>query len=228
MKAEHRRELQTNALADHMGRLLEGVRHKPTSSSTILWIIGGLAMLIAGVWYFTSNGNNWSSAWVKLDGQSSLKALEDVAKENPGTMPGRTARFQRARLELEQGFRSLYGSDRGQAIKSVESARQLYRELAPECRATPILAQEALMGEAKAEEALIGVPQEIGTGTRGDFDRAVQLYRQVAKDFPDTYLGKAAAERASELESNRAAVVKFYDELNKQAQGKETENKKKS
>ena len=45
MKAEHRKELETNVLANRMGRLLETAKQKP-QRGTVMWILFGVAVLV--------------------------------------------------------------------------------------------------------------------------------------------------------------------------------------
>src|SRR5262249_30249263 len=117
---------------------------------------------------------------------------------------------------LQQGLRGLYSSERAKAIESVEEARRIFQELAPACKGEPLLAQEALMGEAKAEEALVGVPREGAPGeTRGDLERATHLYQELAQTYPDSFLGQRAAAHLKELEANTKQVATFYGELQK-------------
>lgn len=226
MKAEHRHELKTNVLADSMGRLVQNFRGGPRRNSTIIWLLGILAVATAGAWYLSTGNAGWSGLWMKLDSESRVQELDDIIKAGPGTLPARTARFQKARMGMQR-LRYLYATDptmRMAGILSVEEARQLYTDLLPDCTGDPILTQEALLGAAKAEEALAGVPKEEDPKlSRGDLARAQQLYRRLAKEYPDTFQGQAAAHRAEELETNRAEVVKFYEDM----RGKLAETQKK-
>src|SRR5207248_8485586 len=81
--------------------------------------------------------------------------LADIANQSPGSLPGRTARFQRARLLLPEGLTNLATERRKNAVEKIVEARSLFEKLAAECD-DPLLRQEALTGAAKAEEALIG------------------------------------------------------------------------
>lgn len=227
MKAEHRKELQTNLLADRLGKLAKGIQ-SPQSTPIALWVLGLLAVAVLVGWYFstgTSKAN--SQLWADLEEDTynkDLIAAEDsfkkLSQDSPRTMPGRTARFQRARLLLPSGLEELGSSQRDFAAKRVGEARSLYRQLSGECPDEPLLAQEALMGAAKAEEALAGVskddkPEE----AEGSLDEALKLYRQLADKYPDSYLGKKAKERVRLLVDNktRPEIQSFYDDMRKRA-----------
>lgn len=220
MKAQQRHQLQTNALADRMGRLVEGLRQGPDSRSTIGWVIGGLAIAVFLAWWLVRGFGGWSAEWVSLDNLGSPSELQRIADDNPGTLPARAARFQEARIRLRNGLHGLYSVDRAQAVQNVSRARELYRQLAPECKKDAILRQEALMGSAQAEEALIGVPKADSTESRGSLDTALALYKELADSYPDSFLGKQAAAHLRDLDANDSKVAEFYTKLNELAGGK--------
>ena len=87
-----------------------------------------------------------------------------------------------------------------QAVKDIESARQIYEELAKTSGRVPLLHQEALWGAAKASESLGNVPA------------ATQLYEKLAKEYPNTALGKDAKKQLERLASPGAK--KDIDEIN--------------
>ena len=124
-------------------------------------------------------------------------------------------RAEMVKRDKAGGVLALKG-DRDKAMEDLEEARTLYERLIPECGDDPLLKQEALFGAAQAEEALVGVPKDGNTETSlGSLDKAAKLYGQLAKEAPDSFLGKQAAARAKQLEENKADVQKFYTELNK-------------
>jgi hypothetical protein len=222
MKAEHRRELNTNALADHMGRLVQGMKQPTEAGSLVLWVIGAVALLSIGGWYVFSGPASWAGYWMQFDDAPNAERLSEVASASQGTMPARAARFQKARVELREGLRSICSAEqRPKAIDELEDARQGFVELAAECKDSPLLQQEALLGAAQAEESLIGVPtKDDPAKSRGSLPRAVDLYRQIVKAYPEGYFVDVANQRIGELESNPSAVESFYAELNKLAAAK--------
>ena len=44
MKAEHRKELQTNALADHLGRFIQNLKSKPSAAT--VYVAGGVVLVV--------------------------------------------------------------------------------------------------------------------------------------------------------------------------------------
>jgi hypothetical protein len=221
MKAEHRHQLQTNALADRMGKLLQDVKSNPQATSRLLWILGGVVVVLLIAWYFFGAPDSTSGLWVNLDGNTDAESLRTIAREGQGSMASRAALFQRARVLLNQGINDLYtGVDRAKAADSIEQARRIYSDLAPLCTQEPILEGEALAGSAQAEEALLAVPKEgQSKEMRGDLQRAIQAYQTVAQKFPKTFLGEMAAKQAKDLEAGGSKVVAFYTDMGNRPAG---------
>ena len=221
MKAEHRKELETNVLANSMGKLVEAVRTGPKGSLRI-GIVAALVLgaLVLGYYLYQSSYTDTSKLWTQLDAAKDPKDLEELAKDNAGTLPARTARFEVARIFLAEGVQNLGSFDQHEsALDKLEKARTLYEELGNEARDMPLLAQEAMMGAAKAEESLCGSAQaDSPTEPRGTLDRALELYQKLADAQPETFQTKAAREKVQELQdpTKRAQLQEFYDQLNKQ------------
>jgi hypothetical protein len=220
MKAEHRKELQTNYLADQVGRLVQGMRAGPQSTgSMVAWVLVSLTVGTVIVWYVASANSNRSPQWVKFDEDSNkrdLAGLIKLANNNPATLPARASRFQVARIDLQEGLASLYSNQHDSAVSAVKNARELYKDLVKECVGDPMLAPQALMGAAKAEEALVGIPQgDNPAKSEGNLDTALDYYRRITKDYPKSFLVKVAQARIDSLESekNREEVEKFYQEM---------------
>lgn len=182
MKAQHRKELQTNTLADSLGRLIQGLK---SGSNNFLYLVClfvlAAAALFFGVRYFYQKSEQKTARlWSKLAAATKTD-LEEIAKQNPGTMQSRIARLEQARTLLREGEQKSYSAfERTQGRKDLEAARNLYGPLAKEFRDMPILAQESLLALAKISENL------------GDYDKAWEHYRELALQFPDTTPGKEA------------------------------------
>ncbi len=137
--------------------------------------------------------------------------LQKFIEDYRGTTAARTARFEEARYRLEHGVQNLGNKDHyAYAVENLKKARDLYEQLAPESGDTPVLVQEAMMGAAKAEEALAATSE-------GNLDRAVELYEKLAKAYPDSFQGKAAEARAKELREKGDQIKAFYAKLKEDA-----------
>jgi hypothetical protein len=225
MKAEHRKELQTNYLADHVGRLFQGMRSGPQSTgSMVAWVLVALTIGTVVVWYVAGTSSNRSPLWVKFEEDSyqrDMTALGRLIDNNPATLPARASRFEVARVFLQEGLANLY-SNRGEqgkdSVSKVTKSRQLFTELFKECSDDPILGPEALMGAAKAEEALVGIPKGEDSDTgEGSLHEAIGYYRKIVDDYPKSFLAKPAQARLDSLnsEKDRGEAEKFYHEMRK-------------
>jgi hypothetical protein len=132
MKAAHRKELQTNALADRMGRLVETVKAGPKSTSAVIWIFVLVALGTFAVWryYRSSNPDDESARWVSLrtathDPGEMPRDLQRIIDQNKGTMQARVARFQLARFFVREG-QEMLASDMPLTDEDLKTLKQIY------------------------------------------------------------------------------------------------------
>jgi hypothetical protein len=230
MKAEKRHQLQRNALADRMGRLFETMKSSPRSSSTLIWafIIVTLATLVLWQYGAHANQSRYSALWTQVDvagrdWERGPTYLARISDDSRGSLPGRSARFELARLQFsggQKGIRSFL--ERTRAIEDLKFARSNYAKLVDDCLDAPLLAQEAMMGVAQAEESLVGVPKSNDSSEVFDLGQALGSYQKLADQYPDSILGKQAAERIKTINERRPEIEKFYAELNHWATTKPT------
>jgi tetratricopeptide (TPR) repeat protein len=209
MKAEHRKELQTNVLADKLGRFVQGLREGPSRGAVLFWglVLAAVIVFFVVRYFIRSSEEAASELWNRWDQASSPLQLDALAKDNAGKMQARLARFELARLDMLQGVATL-AWQRDEAVKKLKDAAEAYEKLADESSDTPHLAQEALLGAAKAYESL------------GDLDKAKGLYSRLAKTYPKSKLGGEAAARLEQMESHGPEVSAFYKEISDLAQPK--------
>jgi tetratricopeptide (TPR) repeat protein len=226
MKAEHRHELKTNALAETLGRALHGLKTGPSRHSLLIGVVAVVAavVIVTGFFIWKGQRDGRSALWQKLDVaegtldnagnsddlQGALTKFKELADQNPHTIPGSAARFDRARVLLRQGLERLYSPDRDAAVADLKEARKLYADLAGDSfirDSHPLLAEEAMMGVAKADESL------------GDLDKALDGYKNLVKTFPKGALHEQADSRAKYLDDadNRNRVKALLDKLEEQA-----------
>jgi tetratricopeptide (TPR) repeat protein len=220
MKAEERKALETNTLANTIGNLLQ--KGKEGISRNALIVVGAIVLVIVLVYtwrYFAARSQALNAQlWLRWDNLGDpdtmaqvatelekggslplgsqarkevidLKLLEKFSTEHPGTVQGRMARFQRARLALYDGLRSLGRIDeREQALERLKTAADEYDKLIQDSRDVPLLYQEALLNCGKANEAL------------GQIPKALTYYKRLHSEFPNTELGKTAGKEVTRLE----------------------------
>src|SRR5262245_6141144 len=108
MKAEHRKELETNVLAERMGRMVRRVRESPRRRTT-LYVVGGIIVVVA--LYLVMNRISASKEensrhWTLLY-EGARQTLDSLAQSYADTNQGKAARFQRAWDFLWNGVRFL-------------------------------------------------------------------------------------------------------------------------
>jgi hypothetical protein len=191
MKAEHRKELESNVLVQQLEKAYQGLRQGP-SRTTWIWV-GGIAVVVFVYvlfrFFMASSEKTASDRWLKLDQVIFPDQLEAVVNESDlkDTPQGRLARFKDARMKLSEGMRVL-GNNPTEGVEKIESATKLYEELAQSAGRIPLLHQEALSGAARGSEAL------------GETDTAIKWYKKLAEEYPASALGKDAKKQLARLE----------------------------
>ena len=121
MKAEHRKELETNSLAEGMGKLIQKVK-KPKDRSLVLYLVAAVAV-VGVLWVVVMvrgrRVEQGAEHWLYLDngGQAFLREL----LKDRDTTQGKAARFQTAWITLwEDGIKSL-GSEPVSSLRNLDS-----------------------------------------------------------------------------------------------------------
>lgn len=220
MKAEHRKELETNVLADRMGRLVERMKTRPQRLSVLYVVLAVVIVLAVFVWYRLSMGTQMEETqrWLMLEQGASSQLFEiggfQENRKTGGiaildkelTNPGKAARFQVARFFVwDQGIERL-GGDPVRALESVRFAQTIYSALKRECENDRYWLPEALYGLAVIDETLaIQNPDRLKS--------AQSKFEQLASDHKDSGFGKLADKRARELKENFDSIEKTYRNL---------------
>lgn len=205
MKAEERKARQSNALAEELGKVVEGIKHGPSRSTVFYVILAALVVAVVGlgVWLWRSSEEAASKRWLEYDEILFPDQLDSFLKkpEVKGTPQAQLARFREARANLAQGIADL-GTKPDAAQEKLEKATELYEALVTDSRRLPILHQEALAGAARGNESL------------GNYDKAKEYYGLLAKEHDKTALGKEAKKQLDRLEgSNRQTLDEIRKEL---------------
>ncbi len=237
MKAEHRKELQTNALADRIGRFFQNMKSGTQSTSLMVWVIAAVVIIVLGTWWYLSRRarDARSDLWVSLDAvpevqrpraspfdfnarptntteleKASLEDLEAIIENHPGTKQAMIARFRRAEINLRPRGVDLLPNDPTKALGYLRDARAEYEKLAEECKGDPYWQPQALLGVARCVETEAVQDPDI-------IDKAAKLYANLAAEHPDSAAGREARKRADELKDPKRleSVKEFYNELRK-------------
>jgi len=211
MKAEHRKELETNVLADRMGRFISGARQGP-SRSLIYWVLGALALLVAVFilyrWRIVRS-EQAGLQWVLIE-DGSPQYLDKLAKEAATQNSGRAAQFQMAWENLwVKGIKSL-GAPKGfeVAMGNINEAEQAYRALAKTCKDDPVFYPEALY-------ALAVITETRAVEDRDNLAKALEAYKEVQKAGKDSAFYHHAQQLIEALEDpdKSTELKRFYQDL---------------
>ena len=221
MKAEHRKELETNVLADRMGRLVQRVKSKP-QGKTVLWVFLAVVAVLALFIFMRfrqAGAREASELWTELEDGArpyidKLSGGRDwVLKGGKDefyglTNAGKAARFQVAWMMLwEDGIKQLSAVHQ-RGLISLEIAELMYTKLAEATKGDPVWEPEALYNLAVIEETR-------AVQDREHLKKAREKYEELANQYKESAHGKLAAERAERLRSGAAydSVAAFYQDF---------------
>ncbi len=198
MKTERRHQLQTNQLADQLGKTIEST--KPY----LKWIGIGVAAAIVLVLTVTfishrqnvATGNAWAEYIQALSETDRQLALQDVATVYPGTAAATWAELAKADLNLGQGCQSIY-QNKEEAEKLLNEAIEGYKSIVGSSPRDTFTAQRAQFGLGTAYETL------------GRLKEAREAYEEVLKRGETTAVARLAKEHLDLLKSDE--VQAFYD-----------------
>jgi hypothetical protein len=198
MKTARRHELQTNALADWLGKEYEGVR---PYAKTLLAIVLAAVVLVAFYLISTrrsadAEAREWTRYFTALDSENP-EDLADVAKapDLAGTPVAYWANVLVADRAFSQGSALLF-EDRTKANEELSKAVTHYK--AAIGGSDPLLRQRALFGLARAYESQPGKLQD----ARAEYDKLIA-------QFPDSIYASLAKKRVADID--RDSTKEFYD-----------------
>lgn len=208
MKAEHRKELETNALADRMGRALDNLKQKP-QRGTVMYILFGAAVVVAVflvVRYYRYGAVEGSRAWYEY----SLGDEKSVLDTHGDQIQGKAVRFDRASEHLWKGVKEFASDPKGSRDR-LRAVAKLYTDLREECKDDPVLEAEAMYGLAVVEETLAIDDRH------KHLDRAVERYEDLVKSakHKGTAYGQLAEKRLEALndKERRQEISDVYQDL---------------
>ena len=179
-------EIEGNALADGIGRVLDAIQ--PHLRAIGLGLGGLVLAAMAWMWMNQQKGaleaQSWN-AYLSAFTSEDPTAFEAVAKDHAGSAAADWARLIQAEMALNEGARLLF-VDRNQASPRLQAAADAYGELLVR-RPKGLLAERATFGMAKANESL------------GKIAEALAGYEAVVADYPDGVLVELARQRVKSL-----------------------------
>ncbi len=195
MKSARRHELQTNELADLLGRWVN--QAQPYAMPALIIVAAALVGCGLFMWYSSSvkrtTGEAWRSFFLAMSGQDTEQiqaGLENVATNYGDSAAALWALVVAGDVDLNDGLDSLF-QDKSVALTSLGNAIEKYEEVLKQLgdgTDQPLLRQRALFGLAQAKEGL------------GEVDEAAEYYQKAAEvNGADSALAEQAKQRAKAL-----------------------------
>ena len=213
MKADERKQIETNSLV----LAVQKIRQHATGR-TWYYVIGTVALVLGAIFlyrYFAGQTQRTRDEVLRqLAAADTAEKLKDGMEQHRGTMYGSLFKLHLARHHLDIEGLPRLGSEgetvRKQAAASVEQARTYFLELAGELKEKdePGMVQDAWLGAAQAESALVGLPTAEGKDdSRGSADKVIEYYEKAARIFADKDFSKKYQERADQVKANKDRFV---------------------
>lgn len=212
MSAEPK-EVERNELAARLGGLWEKFKRGQLLSYRTMALLLILITAI-GLWLYISAERRKavSRSWMEFDEATSADKLEDLARRYPDTNLALYARLSAARGLLGVDGVDQLNSGRVEkqtaALDNIDKARKVYAELVSRFENDPAARAECYLGLAKAEMALVAVPEKPDdlTRFRGEVAKVVEyldeFLRIVPADSPVAKDAQRYAEILRQADSN--------------------------
>jgi hypothetical protein len=198
MKSERRHELQTNALADWLGREASVV------APYVKRVALGAVVAVLGAWaiyeYFQWQGRSQSAAWNALANASyesdRSAELKKVVEEYDDTFASLAAQRQLVESLKRSALDRIFTDPAG-AKTSLNEASDILATILTRTD-DPLIRQWALFESARTRESLAKDTLS-GNQALDQLKEAERLYRQTATEYKDGPYGKLAKERLDKL-----------------------------
>ncbi|MDA1050776.1 MAG: hypothetical protein O3C40_09890 [Planctomycetota bacterium] len=196
MKTDRRHELQTNVLADWIGKHLQQSQGYSKTILAVILLVAAAA--IAGTFLAKKQAARSQAGWnqfFQAFGERDPEALEVVASANQGTTAGVWAQLADADLKLAEGIGDLY-TNRDNAKKNLAEAERNY-----------LVVDKAATEKILRERAWFGLGQVYESSA--ELDKAKQFYGKLVSSSPTSALGKESKRRSDALSD--ASTAKWYN-----------------
>jgi len=188
---------------DDQTLLARWLQRAMSKGPTFWMLLAGTVAAIFAVGYLisglTSGQSATSRAWEQVILAGSLEDFQRVAETEGDTPAGRWAALTAASNRYREAVGKLPG-DRESAAPVLKQALEGYQALESDSKADDVLRRLAAIGVARTLESSDELPE------------AITAYEKVARNWPDTDEGKAAAKRAERLKTTEA--IAFYKKFN--------------
>ncbi len=196
MKTQRRHELQTNVLADYIGKHLQQI--KPYSRHISIGTLLVFVAIMAGLYFSNESARKRGAGWsdyLQAFGTNDANKLEEVATIHDGSAAALWARLSAGEINVAVGTGQLF-NDREEAEKTLKDARKQFRAVEEDAGGNAELLERARFGLAQVHESL------------SEIKEAREYYGGVAESSPDSALGKVAKLRFDRLSDK--SVERWY------------------
>lgn len=212
---------EPNALASGLGRTWTNFKQGKLVSYKVMAVVLLVAAAIGLWWYITAERKKAASkVWLEFDEANTVEKLEELAKKDPNAVAARLAKLSVARARLGPEGIDLLGSSRPdgyqRAVENIEKAREEFTQLLDQFKDDPVFKAECLLGLAKAEAVLVGVPTKPGqlTEFKGQVPKLIEYLDQLsAAAAPDTPWATASKKLADDLRKDPGSFTRVQREL---------------
>ncbi|MCE9534501.1 MAG: hypothetical protein K8T89_25775 [Planctomycetes bacterium] len=219
MKADERKENETNALRQWLAKMATRMEGRWLYTLVGVVVLGAAAIFITMYWY-SSRAAARSNRIMEFNSADTEKKLNDLIKSDSHKSHETViwSKLELARIALYPDgitkLGSLNSKDRNAAIAKVEEGRKAYLDISNEFKDRSAIQQEIWFSLAAAEEVLLGTKKADNEAEyRGSFDKMIEYYGKAAAINPDSEVSKRYAAKAKEMQANRETVIMTYRRL---------------
>lgn len=203
MKSKRRHDLQTNQLADWIGKKIEKV--KPYSNLIVLGTLVALVVIVGVVFLINRRNSQAARDWGLYTIQANMREpdpaeLTKVAQSDPDSPPHLWALQAAADAQSSKGIELLY-TEREKGMKELDRARKTYETILERVDDDPLLQRRARYGLAKTLESM------------GELEAARKQYMELASAAQGFAIGKLAKRQVERLAD--PSLSAFYDKFAK-------------
>lgn len=227
MKAEERKELETNVLADRVGKVVQKMKGGP-SRRVVFWLVILAAVGVGVFMYFRSQkikSTERQKGWLTLAyARNTLpgdrfRMLQATVQGHAKEKSGLAAQMDIAFLVLDEGLKSLRQDKVIQGLAGLANIEESLEELETRAKDEPMLRAELAYHRAVTREAR-AILDFVETGrtpkimTRLDpqnkqgtiLESAKELFEKVSNDYSDTPYGDMATKRLEKCYNKEEAL----------------------
>ena len=195
MKSQHRHELQTNELSKLAARATEWYEAYHMKAGIVVAVI---CLVSAVVIYFVRSAQAERAAgWAAFAACRTAEDYANVAEDFAGTDVGLWASLLEAENHLQQGLQLMF-TDRPAAISDLKASEKAFETVLNHKSAPAEVRERALFGMAALREAI----------SDGETGSAIELYKKLVNEFPESVYRELAEQRIDDLQSGSSQ--EFY------------------